>query len=204
MSFRASRCLRSLSIRDLKTNVLGQLISFSGTVTRTTEVREFCGGKVQLKAPHATRPALCAQVRPELIRATFVCGDCKTVHRNIEQQFKYTEPTSCANAACANRDRWELDRHNSVFVDWQRVRVQENAHEIPAGSMPRSAEVRSRAPTRLCACLVCVASRRERRDGSDAADSRAHAPCAQTRRLFCATRLLRRPSRETSVSSPAS
>ncbi|CAN0391450.1 unnamed protein product, partial [Discosporangium mesarthrocarpum] len=29
----------------------------------------------------------------------------------------------------------------SVFVDWQRLRVQENADEIPPGSMPRSLDV---------------------------------------------------------------
>jgi DNA replication licensing factor MCM6 len=29
----------------------------------------------------------------------------------------------------------------STFVDWQRLRVQENADEIPPGSMPRSIEV---------------------------------------------------------------
>jgi DNA replicative helicase MCM subunit Mcm2 (Cdc46/Mcm family) len=29
----------------------------------------------------------------------------------------------------------------SRFVDWQRLRVQENADEIPPGSMPRSLDV---------------------------------------------------------------
>jgi len=29
----------------------------------------------------------------------------------------------------------------SRFIDWQRVRVQENASEIPAGSMPRTLDV---------------------------------------------------------------
>ncbi len=29
----------------------------------------------------------------------------------------------------------------SNFIDWQRVRVQENANEIPPGSMPRSVDV---------------------------------------------------------------
>lgn len=28
-----------------------------------------------------------------------------------------------------------------MFVDWQRLRVQENADEIPPGSMPRSLDV---------------------------------------------------------------
>ncbi len=32
-------------------------------------------------------------------------------------------------------------QEESRFVDWQRVRVQENSTEIPAGSMPRSMDV---------------------------------------------------------------
>jgi len=34
-----------------------------------------------------------------------------------------------------------LNFEESRFVDWQRVRVQENADEIPAGSLPRSLDV---------------------------------------------------------------
>jgi DNA replication licensing factor MCM6 len=30
---------------------------------------------------------------------------------------------------------------NSIFVDWQKVRVQENSEEIPSGSMPRTLEL---------------------------------------------------------------
>lgn len=54
-------------IRELKTDKIGQLISLSGTVTRTTEVR------------------------PELVYATFTCNLCSRVYRDVEQQFKYTE-----------------------------------------------------------------------------------------------------------------
>lgn len=39
------------------------------------------------------------------------------------------------------RKNWKLSRDNSKFVDWQRVRVQENADEVPAGSLPRSMDV---------------------------------------------------------------
>lgn len=104
-------------LRDLKTEKIGQLVAFSGTVTRSTEVR------------------------PELLRGTFHCLDCRTTVPNVEQQFKFTEPTACLNAQCANRTNWELDRYASTFVDWQRIRVQENASDIPAGSMPRTFEV---------------------------------------------------------------
>ena len=36
---------------------------------------------------------------------------------------------------------FELDLEKSKFVDWQRIRVQENSDEIPPGSMPRSMDI---------------------------------------------------------------
>jgi len=44
----------------------------------------------------------------------------------------------CTNPNCLNRTKWELIETASLFGDWQKVRVQEHASEIPAGSMPRS------------------------------------------------------------------
>jgi DNA replication licensing factor MCM6 len=101
------------SIRDLRTANIGALLSISGTVTRTSEVR------------------------PELLFGTFVCEECKGSVREVEQQFKYTQPIMCQNPNCNNRNVWQLDVDNSKFVDWQKVRIQENANEIPTGSMPR-------------------------------------------------------------------
>ncbi|KAG1694200.1 hypothetical protein DVH05_021856 [Phytophthora capsici] len=104
-------------IRDLRTRSIGELLSFSGTVTRTSEVR------------------------PELLFGAFTCGDCGGDTTGVEQQFRYSEPTKCQNPYCANSIVWELNTEKSVFVDWQRVKVQENSDEIPAGSMPRSMDV---------------------------------------------------------------
>lgn len=57
-------------IRDLKTEKIGTLMSVSGTVTRTSEVR------------------------PELLYGSFVCEVCGGIVNEIEQQFKYTEVCS--------------------------------------------------------------------------------------------------------------
>jgi DNA replication licensing factor MCM6 len=54
-------------IRDLKTERIGTLMSVSGTVTRTSEVR------------------------PELLYGRFICEVCRGSMNEIEQQFKYTE-----------------------------------------------------------------------------------------------------------------
>ncbi|KAI1261071.1 MCM2/3/5 family-domain-containing protein [Xylariaceae sp. FL1019] len=104
-------------VRSLRAKNIGQLLSISGTVTRTSEVR------------------------PELSLATFICESCRSVVPNIEQTFRYTEPTQCPNAECGNRLAWQLDIRQSTFVDWQKVRIQENSSEIPTGSMPRTMDV---------------------------------------------------------------
>jgi DNA replication licensing factor MCM6 len=39
------------------------------------------------------------------------------------------------------RSKWSLVREDSVFVDWQRVKVQECPDEVPAGSLPRTIDV---------------------------------------------------------------
>lgn len=102
-------------LRDLRSEQIGELSAISGTVTRTSEVR------------------------PELLLASFTCGNCEDPFLNVEQQFRYTEPPMCQT--CQTKVDWKLDIEKSTFVDWQRIRVQENAQEIPAGSMPRTMDV---------------------------------------------------------------
>ncbi|KAG9535958.1 MCM-domain-containing protein, partial [Aureobasidium melanogenum] len=92
-------------VRQLRTSQIGSLLSISGTVTRTSEVR------------------------PELSLATFVCEICNTLVPNVEQIFRYSEPTQCPNLTCGNRQAWRLDIRQSTFVDWQKVRIQENSSE---------------------------------------------------------------------------
>lgn len=102
-------------IRDTRTSEIGTLMSICGTVTRTSEVR------------------------PELYRACFTCDMCSAVIEGIEQVFKYTEPTSCPS--CENQSYFTLNVSKSQFIDWQRIRIQENSNEIPTGSMPRTLDV---------------------------------------------------------------
>lgn len=104
-------------VRQLRTDQIGKLLSISGTVTRTSEVR------------------------PELAMGTFICENCNSVINNVEQTFRYTEPAICPNSTCNNKQAWRLDIRNSTFVDWQRCRIQENSSEIPTGSMPRTMDV---------------------------------------------------------------
>lgn len=68
-------------LRELRTPKIGQLLSFGGTVTRTSEVR------------------------PELLFGAFACEEpsCGQEVRDVEQQCRYTTPAICPNAMCNNR-----------------------------------------------------------------------------------------------------
>jgi DNA replication licensing factor MCM6 len=103
-------------IRSMRSDKIGKLISIAGTVTRSSEVK------------------------PELLYGYFICKKCNTINSSVEQQFQYTTPHVCLNATCTSND-FQLMLDQSVYVDWQRLRVQENADEIPAGSMPRCIDV---------------------------------------------------------------
>lgn len=121
-------------------------LMFSGTVTRTSEVR------------------------PELFMGCFRCLECGTIIRNVEQQFKFTEPSMCPVETCQNkcvrlftlfspfcrlhlqrkamldpsrhlqvlddcRKAWSLIKEESTFIDWQRAKVQENTDEVIDSSL---------------------------------------------------------------------
>ncbi|EAR93013.1 DNA replication licensing factor MCM4 (macronuclear) [Tetrahymena thermophila SB210] len=104
-------------IRELGTQEIGKLNSIKGLVTRSSEVR------------------------PELLYGTFICQLCNSEVRDIEQQFKYTEPKICSNPGCNNHTKWMLKPQSSVFSDFQKLRVQEESTDIPAGGMPRSIDI---------------------------------------------------------------
>eukprot|EP00536_Pseudo-nitzschia_multiseries_P018406 jgi/Psemu1/321321/estExt_fgenesh1_pm.C_24880001 len=107
------------SVRTLRTDLVGSLVTLQGTVTRTSDVR------------------------PELLVAAFRCDKCGLLADKIPQNYHYTRPTLCKNPRCKNRSpvRFALEATRSEFVDWQKLRVQESSHQIPPGSMPRSMDV---------------------------------------------------------------
>jgi len=110
-----------LKVRDLTSARIGSLVRITGQVVRTHPVH------------------------PELVIGTFICADCQTSIPDVEQQFKYTQPSICRNPVCNNRGRFSLDVSKSRFVDFQKVRIQEIQSELPRGSIPRSLEIVLRA-----------------------------------------------------------
>ena len=107
----------SCTLRQLRADAIGKLVSFQGTVTRVSDVR------------------------PELREASFTCGQCGLEHPNVVQKFQYTRPTVCQRHNCGNKSHWNLIKDRSKFSDWQMIRVQELSSEVPHGSLPRTLTV---------------------------------------------------------------
>ncbi|KAI1723260.1 MCM2/3/5 family domain-containing protein [Ditylenchus destructor] len=104
-------------VRHLTSDKVGKLLRISGQVVRTHPVH------------------------PELCYGTFVCDDCGVTTSNVPQQFKYTQPIKCDNQQCQNRTRFMLNVDKSLFVDFQRLKIQETQEELPLGCVPRNVEV---------------------------------------------------------------
>ena len=121
--FEGSVCLLH-RMRELSTSKVGTLLRVTGQVVRTHPVH------------------------PELTMATFLCLECQTSIPDVEQQFKFTQPTVCKNPMCQNRRRFMLDINNSRFVDFQKVRIQETQKEVPRG-IPRRCCMQVQCPQEL-------------------------------------------------------
>lgn len=104
------------NIRELSSCKIGTLTRVTGQVVRT----------------HACHP--------ELLLGCFTCEDCLTI-QYAQQQFRYTQPKTCANENCNNRTRFRLNLDRSHFTDFQRLRIQETQAELPRGCIPRSFDV---------------------------------------------------------------
>lgn len=115
------------TLKDIRCNMLGELIAIKGQVTRISDVR------------------------PELIRATFKCKACGSFIEDVKQNFKYTTPVKCTSNNCLNLREWELVMERSMFCDWQKIRIQEMVQESEGSAMPRSMDVilRNRMVDRL-------------------------------------------------------
>ncbi|KAJ3190554.1 MCM DNA helicase complex subunit mcm6 [Irineochytrium annulatum] len=105
--YRMEPHLRRAVQNQVRVHNPGYLRQSSGAITRTSEVR------------------------PELLFGTFKCNDCGSIVKDVEQEFKYTEPSTCLNPICMNRSDFELLIEKSKFADWQKGRRLRHLVRIP-------------------------------------------------------------------------
>ncbi|CAF3345116.1 unnamed protein product [Rotaria sp. Silwood1] len=128
--FKSSNTQKHLSVRQVKANQIGKLISVKGVVTRATEVK------------------------PMISVATYTCDIC-----GAETYQPITSPTFMPLVMCPSQDcvtnksggRLSLQTRGSKFIKFQEIKIQEHTDQVPIGNIPRSMTIWCRGTnTRLC------------------------------------------------------
>jgi replicative DNA helicase Mcm len=101
-------------LRDINAEVIDKLMGVSGMVVRTSEVK------------------------PLAKRIGYRCVNCNTINEAQLKGLILKKPSKCVN--CDEKEL-EMDPDNSIFTDFQLVRLQELPEDLPAGQLPHYVEV---------------------------------------------------------------
>src|SRR6476661_10724536 len=101
-------------LREISAEVIDKLIGVSGMVVRSSEVK------------------------PLAKKIGYRCTSCNAVNEAILKGLLLKKPTKCSN--CDEKEL-DMDPENSVFTDFQMVRLQELPEDLPAGQLPHYVEV---------------------------------------------------------------
>src|SRR3989441_1142085 len=109
---------RRVQIRDLRAKHLGQYISVEGLVRKSTEVR------------------------PKVVGALFQCLRCGTIIKEEQDGQTFREPLECyeEQGGCkrsANATKFKLLTETSLYLDTQKIEVQESPEGLRGGEEPQ-------------------------------------------------------------------
>lgn len=115
---RFAHVLPKVQMIDIKTGLVGKLISLKGHVV-----------KAQQKKLSAAS-------------ADFTCSRCRSVQTHRFLQGRYSAPTKCIDSGCRGKT-FTMSRSSVHYVDKQEIRLQEAQEEntVQAGRSPRQLEV---------------------------------------------------------------
>ncbi len=103
------------ALRRIGAEHIGHLVMVTGIIVRATSIQPF------------------------ILKADFTCGQCGEI-LGIDQTDQFLKtPRECTT--CGSRRGFELNAKTSVFIDSQRLAIQERPEELPAGQLPRQVNV---------------------------------------------------------------
>ncbi|KAM3132906.1 hypothetical protein pb186bvf_015054 [Paramecium bursaria] len=120
-----------LSIRNLKANQIGSLVTLRAIVVRTSEVR------------------------PQIIVACYSCDACGYENYCTINGKTFTPLQDCASDRCKEnkvRGRLLFNHGNSLFIPHQELKIQELREQLPKGVIPRTFTVYCRGETNVRQC----------------------------------------------------
>jgi replicative DNA helicase Mcm len=112
-------------IRSIRADYIGRLVQIEGIVTRVTPIKE-----KMIKAAYR-----------HVIQDPNCDSEIFLYPEEGELEDRLERPIICPRCQRSG-GKFELIREKSVFVDWQKISVQEKPEETPGGQLPRSIEVR--------------------------------------------------------------
>ncbi len=101
-------------LRDINADMINKLLGVSGMVVRSSEVKPF-GKKIAYR-----------------------CLNCNHINLSQLKGLSLKKPSRCVN--CSEKEM-DMDIENSLFIDFQLVRLQELPEDLPAGQLPHYIEV---------------------------------------------------------------
>ncbi|KAF9433123.1 Mcm2-7 hexameric complex component [Entomortierella beljakovae] len=111
---------KALSVREIKAEYLGKLVTLQGIVTRVTAVKPF----VEV--------------------AAYTCESCGNENFQEVTARQYMPLTECNSQVCkTNQTKGKLHEQTRAnkFLEFQEVKIQELTHQVPVGHIPRSIKV---------------------------------------------------------------
>lgn len=115
-----------MSIRDVKAESMGKLVSVRGIVTRSTEVK------------------------PIMVVATYTCDRCGAETYQPVNSLVFMPVADCPSEDCrVNKSggRLYLQTRGSKFTKFQEIKIQEHSDQVPIGHIPRSLTILCRGET---------------------------------------------------------
>ncbi|KFM80590.1 hypothetical protein X975_03952, partial [Stegodyphus mimosarum] len=106
-----------LSVRDVKAEHIGKLVSVRGIVTR------------------------CTEVKPMLVVGTYTCDQCGSETYQPVNSLAFMPLIMCNSEACRvnkSAGRLYLQARGSKFIKFQEIKIQEQSEQVPEGNIPRS------------------------------------------------------------------
>jgi len=114
VKIRIKNFILKLGMREVNSDVIGKLVTVSGLVVRTSEVR------------------------PLAKKLAYKCNECGGLVEALLKDLTIVKPTQCTSC---NNKKLELVPESSEFIDFQYVRLQELPEDLPAGQLPHYIEV---------------------------------------------------------------
>lgn len=118
--FKAPSSQRPVSVREVKAQCIGKLVSVKGIVTR------------------------CTDVRPMITVATYTCDKCGNEAYQPVNGYSYMPIDRCPSVECRvnkSNGRLHFQTRASRFIKFQELKLQEHSDQVPVGNIPRSITV---------------------------------------------------------------